>query len=154
MSAPDGGNGWTGLFAGLQGSFAVLKEVWGAFILPAVVGWWSWRRWSATRADDRAKESRTEQQRRDDVFNAKFERLDEQVKQHVAWLEARAERAERRGDDADARADAADRERFRLELRVERHKHALANARQQVWALQERGCQPGSPRSEFPPVEE
>lgn len=129
MSTPDG-EGWHWSLALLKDAVAVGKEVWGAFLLPAVFGWWTWRRWSAGRADERAKEGRTEQQRRDDAFAVTFARVDEKVKQHVAWLEARAERAEKRADEADARADAADAARWRSETYAERHEYALGNARQ------------------------
>lgn len=118
-----------GLLGAVRDIWAVFREVWAAFLTPAALGWWGWRKWAVARADDRAKGERTEQQRRDDAFNAKFARLDEQVKQHVAWLESRAERAERRAQEADARADAAERERWRMELWVRDYGNALDNAR-------------------------
>lgn len=128
MSAPDGGDvRW---LAAARDAWAVLREVWVGLVTPAALAWWGWRKWSAARADDRAKEGRTEQQRRDDAFNAKFARVDQQVQQHVQWLKERAEGAEQRAREADARADAAERERWRTELWVRDFEHALNNVRQ------------------------
>lgn len=147
MSAPDGeGVRW---LAGFRDAWAVFREVWVGLVTPAALGWWGWRRWAAAREDEKAKGDRTEQQRRDDAFAAKFARLDEQVKQHVAWLESRAERAEKRADEADARAEAAERDRWRAETYAERHEHALANARQIADAACEKA---GLPRNEWRPV--
>lgn len=148
MSAPDGGDvRW---LAAARDAWAVFREVWVGLVTPAALGWWGWRRWSAARADERAKEGRTEQQRRDDAFNAKFARLDEQVKQHVAWLETRAERAEKRADDADARADAAERERWRLELWARDLDHAMNNARQIADDARAKSGQPPVPWQSVP----
>lgn len=148
MSAPDG-DGLRSALGAVKDLWAVFKEIWAAFLMPLGLGWWGLRKWSAARADERLKGDRTEQQRRDDAFNLKFARLDEQVKQHVAWLEGRAARAEAERERAEARADAAERERWRMEIYVERHEHALANARQDADAARSRA---DLPPGEWKPV--
>lgn len=129
MSAPDGGEGFHRALDLARDAWAIFREVWAAFLTPAALAWFGWRKWSTARADDKAKGDRTEQQRRDDAFAATFARVDEKVKQHVEWLETRAKEADAGAKEADARADAADRERWRMELWVRDFEHALNNAR-------------------------
>ncbi len=156
----------------LHAVISVVKEVWVAFVTPAVLAWFGYRKWAAARSDAQADSRRTEQQRADAAFQAAFARLDDRMKGHVEWQErerlaavARADRAEELAEvvrektraDIDAlRAahDAATRrlqeERWRLELLLLDREHDVNNLRQIVDIL-ERDA--GKPARNWPALE-
>lgn len=140
--------------AGAGGIVALVKDVWQAFVMPAGLAAFGLAKWLATLRDKRDTDRRSEQQKRDDAFAAKFERLDGQMKAHVEWLAseraaaaARADRAEEALDalrdkaraELDAQRAAAEAalqrmrdDRWKLELRVVEHEHDIRNLRQLV----------------------
>ncbi len=160
MSAPEGG-GLQQAFAWVQAAIAAFKQTWEVFILPSVLGWWSWRRWSAGRADEKAKGDRTEQERRDDAWRARFDRLGAQEQEMFKRREAERDRAEARADRLDgemdrlrAEHDAAvrrlEREGRRMELYARDLEHTVNNLRRLVDELEGKA---GGPRRDWPPLD-
>ncbi len=134
---------------GGQGIVALVRDVWQAFVIPTGLGLFALIKWFGAWQDKRDTDRRTDQQKRDDAFTAKFARLDEQVKAHMQWLENRAERAEKLADEADKRAEIAERERWRMELWVRDYEHTVNNARQIADDARGRA---GQPPVEWKPV--
>lgn len=142
------------------GVVALVKDVWQAFVVPGALAAFGLAKWLASLRDKQAADRRSDQQKRDDAFAAKFERLDAGMKAHVEWLAAervaavaRADRAEEALDvlrdkcraELDAQRAAHDGavqrmrdERWRLELRVVEHEHEVRNLRQLVDDLERR----------------
>ena len=146
MSAENGG-GFGTVWAVIGQGAAVGKEIWAAFVGPAVIAYLAWRKNREDRADTRAKERRTEEQRRDEEWRANLDRAGTQVQAHVKWQEERAVHAEAKLREAEAELDAVrekldakiaalTEERWRLLGSLNNHRHAVANLRQTVNALE------------------
>ncbi len=105
-------------------------RLWHVALAPAsaALGAFFWR-W-IERRDKGVVDRRSDQEKRGAAFAARFDRLDARDQEAFRRSEIERDRAIKRGDDADARADAAERERWRMELWVRDFEHALANARQ------------------------
>lgn len=154
---PDNGGGALGwLWAGLGNAVAVGKEVWAAFIAPGAVAYFAWRKRRDERADAATKERRTEEERRDAEWKANLDRAGAQVQAHVKWQEERVAYAEAKLREAEAKLREAEaeldalrekmgaavgalrEERWKLLGSLNNHRHALANARHMVNALERR----------------
>lgn len=149
MTPDNGGGAFGWLWASLAQAVAVGKEVWAAFVAPGAVAYFAWRKRRDDRADAATKERRTEEERRDAEWKANLDRAGAQVQAHVKWLEERAAHAEARAREADAECDASrekldakiaalTEERWKLVGSLNNHRHALANARHMVNALERR----------------
>lgn len=143
----DNGGALGTVWAYVVSGVAVGKEVWAAFIAPGAVAYFAWRKRRDDRADAATKELRTEQQRRDEEWRANLERAGAQVQAHVKWQEERAAHAEGRlreteteldalREKLDAKIAALTEERWKLLGSLNNHRHALANARAVVNALE------------------
>lgn len=148
MNAPEDG-GLHSALAWVQAGVAAFKQTWEAFILPGILGWWSWRRWSADRTDKRAQEGRTDQEKREAAFVARFDRLDARDQEAFRRGEAERDRANADRDAAERRADAAERERWRMELWARDYEHALGDARR---AADDARAKASLPPAEWKPV--
>lgn len=138
-----------GVVAAVSAGIATVKQVWEVLLLPPIaiaIGAW---KYIGTRRDKREADRRSEEQRREDAWNAKLARADQQVQAHVAWLESRASYAEARAREAEADCETAEREQRRLEIHVERYEHALGSARQ---SADDARAEQGKPKVDWKPV--
>lgn len=94
------------------------------------------------------RRDKSEAERRD-AFVKRFERLDVRDQDWFKRTEGERDRADKRAEDAEARAEAAERERWRMELWMRDYEHALANARQIADDARGRA---GQPPVEWKPV--
>ena len=157
------GTGALGAIWGAVGQgVAVGKEVWAAFLAPGAVAYFAWKRHRDERSDARAKERRTEEQRRDEEWRANLERAGSQVQAHVKWQEERAVHAEARLRGAEAELDALREkmdaaigalreERYKLLGSLTNHRHALTAVRRMVNDLERKA---GQEATTWHPVDE
>lgn len=132
---PAEGGGWWAEY--ISPAISGLKELLGLAALPGAAlfggglfnAWQQRRRERAERDKQTAADRRTDQEKRDAAFAARFDRLDAQSREYLQRVEAERDRAVKRADDAEARADEAEREHWRYVLWVQAHEHELGNAR-------------------------
>lgn len=127
---------------GGQGVLETFLRLWHVVLLPVgaaaggfLVRWFE-------RRDKGAAEQR-------EAFVRRFDRLDVRDQDWFKRTEGERDRADKRAEDADARAEAAERERWRLELWLRDHEHALGNARQ---IADDARAATGKPPVEWKPV--
>lgn len=138
-----------------QTGFAIAEKLVTFLSIPVVVAWGSafWkargekRKAEAEARERQAGDHRTIEQRRQDAVAADLARADAATQRHMQWLEGERDAARKAEAEAEARAEC-------MAGKLHRTRRRLELAQQQINMMQFYGCPAGTPRTEFPPVED